>query len=240
MTIGKFMLGFSIDDRRSGRARTRSVMLPQSVRARGWVRARHWARPWLLLWISSALMPALCGADERAAKVNFVISGTVAAVEDGDTLTLRGAGGGRFHIRLSDLDAPETAHARNPYSGRRSCGHAPAAAPGQAGGEAARAALAQRAPLKALARAECYTVDHYGRAVCHVFVGTTNLNAEQLRGGWAMLASTHAWVRDPASRAAEQAAIQARRGIWAGARPPAPARWRRRCWCQGQCSPTAP
>lgn len=179
-------------------------------------------------------------ADERAAKVQFVISGTVAAVADGDTLTLRGAGGRRFHIRLSDLDAPETAHPHNPYRERRSCRGAPATAPGQAGGEAARAALMQKAPRKTRARAECYTVDRYERAVCHVFVGSTNLNTEQLRGGWAMLASRPAWVRDPGSRAAEQAAIKAHRGIWAGARPQAPGRWRSRCWCQGLCSRAAP
>ncbi|CAN0470054.1 unnamed protein product, partial [Phaeothamnion confervicola] len=56
---------------------------------------------------------ALAAPDVRTAKVNFSIAGTILAVEDGDTLTLRGAGGGRFHIRLSDLDAPEVEHARN-------------------------------------------------------------------------------------------------------------------------------
>lgn len=214
-------------------------MLPQIVRrtASGRARCRAWCG--LLLGAAAISAPAN-GADERGAKVNFVISGTIVAVEDGDTLTLRGAGGGRFHIRLSDLDAPEIAHARNPYRQRRSCRGAPASAPGQPGGDAARGALSHRAPRKARARAECYTTDRYGRPVCHVFVGTTNLNAEQLRGGWAMVASTHAWVRDPASRVAAQTAQRARRGIWAGARPPTPAHWRHRCWCQGQCATPTP
>ena len=211
-------------------------MLTDVAQCRGWVRARCHVWAWLLLFVPW-LVPPAWGADQRPAKVNFVISGTIVEVEDGDTLTLRGEGGGRFHIRLSDLDAPEVAHARNPYRERRNCRSAPSSAPGQAGGDAARAALSQRAPRKATARAECYAIDRYGRPVCHVFVGTTNLNVEQLRDGWGMLLSKGSWVRDPASTAAEQAARQAHRGVWAGPHPQSPERWRSRCWCQAKCSP---
>ena len=211
-------------------------MLPYVARYMEWVRTRGPTWGCLLLLLPWLAPSAWC-ADQRAAKVNFVISGTIVAVEDGDTLILRGEGGGRFHIRLSDLDAPEVAHARNPYRERRNCRSAPLSAPGQAGGDAARAALSQRAPRKATARAECYTIDRYGRPVCHVFVGTTNLNVEQLREGWGMLLSKRAWLRDPASVAAEHAAMQAHRGVWAGARPQSPERWRSRCWCQAKCSP---
>ena len=175
-------------------------------------------------------------ADGRAARVNFVIEGSIWSVEDGDTLTLRGAGGGRFPIRLSDLDAPEVAHEHNPYRERRQCRGAPASAPGQIGGDRARAALAKRAPDKAAARAECYAIDRYGRPICHVFVATTNLNVEQLRDGWAMLLTKRSWVRDPASIAAEQTARQARRGIWAALSPLAPDSWREDCWCRAKCA----
>ena len=211
-------------------------MLPYVARYMEWVRTRGPTWGCLLLLLPWLAPSAWC-ADQRAAKVNFVISGTIVAVEDGDTLILRGEGGGRFHIRLSDLDAPEVAHARNPYRERRNCRSAPLSAPGQAGGDAARAALSQRAPRKATARAECYTIDRYGRPVCHVFVGTTNLNVEQLREGWGMLLSKGSWVRDPVSTVAEQAAMHARRGVWAGAGPQSPERWRSRCWCQAKCSP---
>lgn len=174
-------------------------------------------------------------AQERAARTNFTISGTVLSVEDGDTLTLRGTGGGRFHIRLSDLDAPEVEHSNNPYRDRRTCRNAPRRAPGQIHAEAARDALNRRAPRKAAARAECYTIDRYGRPICHVFVAATNLNLEQLRDGWAMLLSKRSWVRDPASDAAAASARSARRGVWAGAQPQPPEQWRARCWCQGEC-----
>jgi endonuclease YncB( thermonuclease family) len=186
--------------------------------------------------VASLFALPVLATDGRAAKVNFTIEGTLVEVEDGDTLTLRGVGGGRFHIRLSDLDAPEVAHASNPYRERRNCRNAPARAGGQADGEAARAALLRRAPRKAAARAECYTIDRYGRPVCHVFVGATNLNLAQLRDGWAMLLSKREWIRDPASAAAEQQARAARRGIWAGDHRQTPDSWRARCWCEGVCA----
>lgn len=187
-----------------------------------------------LCGLSLLMMPA-AATESRVSKVNFTINGTVVEVEDGDTLTLRGSGGGRFHIRLSDLDAPEVAHANNPYRERPSCRNAPHRAAGQPGGEASREALSRRAPRKAAARAECYTIDRYGRPVCHVFVATTNLNLEQLRDGWGSLLINRTWVRDPASADAEQAARNAHRGIWADQQPQSPDSWRSRCWCQAQC-----
>lgn len=195
--------------------------------------------------LPSAVAPVDAAALTRMAHVNFVISGSVAAVEDGDTLTVQTATGDRFHIRLSDLDAPETAHAANPLAAhgaygarkhRRSCPQAPALARGQAGGDAAAASLRQLAPLRAAARADCYEVDVYGRPVCHVFVGQVNVNLEQLRRGWAMAAHQARWIRDPASKPAEQAARAARVGIWRQPAPQAPARWRDQCWCKGLCT----
>lgn len=187
----------------------------------------------MVLSLSSGAVAAL---DARTAKVNFTIAGTILTVEDGDTLTLRGNGGGRFHIRLSDLDAPEVEHANNPYREQGRCQRAPRRAAGQAGGEAAREALRRRAPRNAAARAECYTIDRYGRPICHVLVGAMNLNLEQLRDGWGMLLTKSSWVRDPASAAAEQSARSARRGIWAGARPRSPDHWRAQCWCRAECA----
>lgn len=197
--------------------------------------------PWsgCLLFLFATAMVSVHAADTRTAKVNFTLLGTLLEVDDGDTLVMRGAGGGRFTIRLSDLDAPEIEHAKNPYRERRSCRAAPRRAAGQRDGEAARAALAQRAPRKAAVRAECYTIDRYGRPVCHVFAAGVNLNLEQLRDGWGMLPGNRAWQRDPASSAAEQAARSARRGIWSAARAERPERWRARCWCQGDCAARA-
>lgn len=195
----------------------------------------HWSRPCVALLLLVASL-ALAAAEPRAAKVNFVIEGKVESVQDGDTLTLRGPGGGRFNLRLSDLDAPETAHARNPYRERRGCRRPPASVPAQAHAEAARAALAALAPRKSTLRAECYVIDRYGRPVCHVFAGQTNLNLALLRDGHAMLIDRRRWIRDPASAAAADAARAARRGLWSQAAPTPPDQWRQRCWCRAQCA----
>lgn len=200
----------------------------------------------VVLACAMALWSATSLADARGAKVNFRVDGRVLAIEDGDTLTLRGAGGGDLRIRLADIDAPEAAHAHNPYardgerSGRHECPGAPRAAPGQPGGAAATRALNTLAPVGAAARAECYETDAYGRLVCHVFVGTRNVNLELLREGLAMTAPKARWIRDPASRTAAHDARAARRGIWQADSPRSPSRWRRKCWCQGQCAGAEP
>lgn len=196
----------------------------------------------LVLACAAGLWSAASAADARSAKVNFRVDGRVIAVEDGDTLTLRGAGGGDLRIRLADLDAPEAAHAHNPYArdgerhGRHDCPAAPAAAPAQPGGAAATSALLALAPIGTAARAECYETDAYGRLVCHVFVGSRNVNLELLSEGHAMTAPKARWIRDPASRTAMRDARAARRGIWQAEKPQSPSRWRKRCWCQGQCA----
>ena len=210
------------------------MMLRKMISCRRTAPRRHVLIACVCVAMTSSTLCA-AGDEARRAKVNFTIEGSILEVEDGDTVTIRGEGNGRFHIRLSDLDAPEVEHVRNPYRDRRNCQGAPRRAAGQAGGEAAREALRRLAPRKAAARAECYTIDRYGRPVCHVFVGTTNLNLTQLRAGWGMLLGKHAWVRDPASVGAEQEARRARRGIWAGQRPQSPDSWRARCWCQARC-----
>lgn len=170
----------------------------------------------------------------REAAVNFVLSGTIARVEDGDTLTLQGRSGERFTIRMSDIDTPETFHAKNPYKDR--CPAGPTNAPGQPFGKAASASLASLGSIGEAARAECYEVDNYGRLVCHVFVKETNLNLTQIERGWAMTPDNVKWVRDPKSKPAEEQARKSKVGIWAGANPVSPDMWRKSCWCDGACA----
>lgn len=178
-------------------------------------------------------------AASRESRVKFVINGQILAIDDGDTLRMQNAGGQRIRIRLSDLDAPEVAHKKNPYvqtaQGRRRCRRGPARAVGQAGGTAAAQALRALAASSAPARAECYEKDNFGRSVCHVFVGGINLNLDQLRTGQAMLAPQARWIRDARSKVAEQKARSQRLGIWSRA-PLPPSEWRTRCWCEGNCA----
>lgn len=138
-------------------------------------------------------------------------SAKVLAVIDGDTvLVLRGAH--PVKIRLGDIDAPEKAQ---PF------------------GDAATTSLTE---LLAHRRVELDTqaVDRYGRTVAQIFLDGENINAEQVRRGWAWEYSFG--HRNDAFRALQDEARQARRGLWAAARPIPPWRWRKRhphAWTAG-------
>lgn len=164
---------------------------------------------------------AAASADTRAAKVAFRLNGRITDVSDGDTLTLAGASGSTV-IRMSDMDTPEVSH-----------GHS---RPGQRFGRAAEASLKSMAPVGAEARAECYERDQYNRSVCTVFVGSQNLNLEQIERGWGMLPDNPDWVRDPRSVSAQARAKQQRLGVWQSPNPQTPASWRYRCWQLHQCA----
>lgn len=164
---------------------------------------------------------AAASAEARAAKVEFRLNGRITNVSDGDTLTLAGASSSTT-IRMSDMDTPEVSHG--------------AARPGQRFGRAAEASLKSIAPIGADARAECYERDQYNRAVCTVFVGSRNLNLEQIERGWGMLPDNQNWVRDPRSAPAQAQAKQQRRGVWQDANPQSPASWRYLCWEKRHCA----
>jgi endonuclease YncB( thermonuclease family) len=174
----------------------------------------------------------------RQERVNFTLNGEVTAIEDGDTITLQGVQN-KFRIRFSDMDTPETAHDPFTPPGCR-CNPLPYR-PGQPGGLAARASLLEMLKLGDAVRAECYEMDDYGRAVCHVFKGATNLNLEQIRRGWGWLATKSKWIRDPDSAPAEDQARSSRVGAWALPNQVHPDTWRRQCWREAtDCSNAEP
>jgi endonuclease YncB( thermonuclease family) len=115
-------------------------------------------------------------ATRREHSVNYQIDGKVRSITDGDTITLTGRRNVRFVIRLSDMDTPETSHqAFTP----RDCKCAPVPfRPGQAGGRQATEELRNLLAVGEDVRAECYELDDYGRSICHVFKGNTNINLE--------------------------------------------------------------
>lgn len=169
----------------------------------------------------------------REGLVNFTISGTVTKIDDGDSIGIEGVGGARFIIRMSDIDTPEISHqAFTP----RDCPCSPLPyRPGQSGGQAAKQSLTQLVSVGGKVRAECYEMDQYGRAVCHVFNGPVNLNLEQIKRGWGWTPSRSQWIRDPDSKPAEVAARSAKLGAWGLANQVSPDIWRRDCWRNGNC-----
>jgi len=171
-----------------------------------------------VLTLAGSAAPATAQAESPAGEYRF--TGRVVAVEDGDTLTLRGDRHGRRHrIRLSDLDAPETRHRDRP---------------GQPQGQAAAAAL-RGLTLDRRVTAECFEADSYGSHVCLVIVDGRQVNAALLQAGWAWPAEKPAWIRDPGTPALVAEARAAGRGIWAGPDRISPWAWRRSCWKDRIC-----
>lgn len=119
-------------------------------------------------------------------------TGIVSHVSDGDTLWVQPrAGGPPRKLRIDGIDAPEIC---------------------QAGGEAARRALAQRA----LHRPVAVTVrrhDSYGRGLAHVALEGRDLGADMVGSGHAW---SYRWRQQPGPYAAHEArARQAGRGLFA-------------------------
>jgi endonuclease YncB( thermonuclease family) len=136
----------------------------------------------------------------------------LAKVVDGDTIAI-----GDVRVRLEGIDAPESTQA---------CGL-------RTGGEwrCGEAASRQLARLIGHAAVRCDDLgpDKYGRTLGRCFSGSTNLNAEMVRTGfaWAFIKYSNAYVREEAD------AKLARLGIWQG---PAIAAWdyRARAWASAE------
>lgn len=120
----------------------------------------------------------------------YELRGKVVAVTDGDTITLLDADKWQQKIRLADIDAPER---RQPW------------------GQRAKDALSRLVMARDV-RADCREADRYGRHVCTIFAGTTDVNA-------ALITQGHAWVYERYNRRSDLPRLQAqaraeRRGLW--------------------------
>ena len=172
---------------------------------------------------SSVAVLVLLGAVWAAAEPVAHVHGKVIYVDDGDTLILLTEGYSKVNVRLTDIDAPESAHGK----GR----------PGQPFSQRSTESLAQLAHGKQ-ADAECYATDRYQRRVCRVFVDGLDVNLEQIRRGmaWANRADKR-YVRDTRAYLVEEEARASLRGLWMprGQEPIAPWEWRKACWKKGTC-----
>jgi endonuclease YncB( thermonuclease family) len=141
---------------------------------------------------------------------SWTVEGRVVGISDGDTITILDRDKRQHRIRLAGIDAPEK---------------------GQAFGDRAKESLS-RLVFDRQVEAHCHKRDRYGREVCKIMRGSTDVNIEQLRAGMAW------WYRDYAKEqsaqeraecaAAEDAAKAARVGLWKDAKPVPPWEWRMR------------
>ncbi|WP_233584987.1 thermonuclease family protein [Aquabacterium soli] len=129
-------------------------------------------------------------------------TGRVTGVADGDTMYVE-IGGKSTRVRLAEIDAPEKAQ---PF-GRRS-------------EQALRDLVAKK-----VVSLSWRTIDPYGRPVVDVRVGTLNVNAEQVKRGYAWVYRQYS--HDRQLIADEQQAKASGLGLWADPHPIPPWDWRK-------------
>jgi len=152
---------------------------------------------------------ALLGCLTTTANSQIVmIHGRVVGVHDGDSLTLLDQDNIQHKIRVDGIDAPEL---RQPF------------------GRAAKQGLADIAAGKD-AMASCAKSDRYGRQVCQVHVGESDVGLVQLRNGLAWMFRRYGHeLRTECRRQyieAEQEAKLTLRGLWTDPEPVPPWAWR--------------
>jgi endonuclease YncB( thermonuclease family) len=137
------------------------------------------------------------------------VGGRVVAVQDGDTVTILDAARVQHRVRIAGIDAPEKS---------------------QAFGEVAKQSLVRLVHGQHV-EARCPKRDRFGREVCSVFLGTTDVGLEQVRAGYAWWYREYAREQTADDRAAYEAAEtgarQARRGLWNDPAPEPPSAFRR-------------
>lgn len=148
----------------------------------------------------AALLILLCVA---AAHARADFCGRVVSVHDGDTVTVLAAGVER-RVRLVGIDAPER---------------------GQPYGSASRRGLAARVGGRVVTVIE-RGADAYGRTLGRVLVAGSDVNAAQVRDGFAWV--YRRFENDPALIAQEAEAKAAARGLWRDPEPVPPWVWRER------------
>lgn len=117
---------------------------------------------------------ALWAISTGVGAASWPVEGRVVGVSDGDTLTVLDRDKTQHKIRLSGIDAPEK---------------------GQAFGDRARENLSLLV-FDRQVDAYCHKKDRYGREVCKVVRGGTDVNIEQIRAGMAWWYRDWAWVDD--------------------------------------------
>ncbi len=127
--------------------------------------------------------------------------GNVVSVADGDTVTVL-VGRTEIHVRLAGIDAPERGQ---PYA------------------TASRQSLASMVARRSVLVVERGR-DRYGRVLGEMRADEVDVNAEQVRRGYAWVYRRYS--RDPRMLSLEGEARAAGRGLWRDPRPVPPWDWR--------------
>jgi endonuclease YncB( thermonuclease family) len=135
-----------------------------------------------------------------ALAASWTVQGRVVGVSDGDTITVLDRAKVQHKIRLAGIDAPEK---------------------GQAFGNRSKENLSRLA-FDRQVEAHCHKKDRYGREVCKVMRGSTEVNLEQIGAGFTWWYREYAKEQTPQERdeyvREEEGAKAARRGLWKDAK----------------------
>ena len=131
------------------------------------------------------------------------LTGRVVRVADGDTLTVLDASNTQHKIRLNKIDAPEK---------------------GQAFGNASKKHLSSMVFGKDVS-VEWQKKDRYGRILGEVYVGTTNVNLQMVKDGYAW--HYKFYDKTPSYAEAETQAREKRLGLWVDSNPVEPYQFRK-------------
>lgn len=154
---------------------------------------------WVLLFCCSTLLftsHAVLAATET-------LYGRVVKVSDGDTLTLLTAAHAQIKVRMAEIDAPEKK---------------------QAYGQSAKESLSSLI-FDQQVTVIVDNIDRYGRSVGHIRLGNMDVNAEQIRRGFAWVYLTYSHNQNLINL--QKQAKNAGRGLWRDAAPVAPWDFRR-------------
>jgi endonuclease YncB( thermonuclease family) len=127
-----------------------------------------------------------------------MFEGLVVGVHDGDTLTLLMEGNHQIKVRLAQIDAPEL---------------------DQAFGQQSKQSLSEMVFNKTI-KVEKETIDKYGRTVGTLLIGDVDANKEQIKLGLAWV--YRKYLHDQSLLSLEEAARQAKLGLWVDGNPMAP------------------
>jgi endonuclease YncB( thermonuclease family) len=156
----------------------------------------------------SLLVAALCAISATASAASWFVEGRVVGVSDGDTITILDRAKVQHKIRLAAIDAPER---QQPFSDR------------------SKENLSHLVFGKSVA-AHCNKRDRYGRQVCKVMRGATDVNLEQIRAGLAWWYREYAKEQSVEERtlysSTEEDARVRRAGLWQDKNPVPPWGWR--------------
>lgn len=147
----------------------------------------------------------LCAVFVLMAATSWAWQGKVVGVSDGDTITVLRDGRDQYKIRLYGIDAPES---------------------GQPHGKASKSNLGALVFGKTV-DVDPTDTDKYGRTVARISVDGTDVNAEQLRDGYAWLYRQYCDGPMCSQWAGLEAQAKASRvGLWSDKEPVAPWEWR--------------